>query len=215
MVPQPQQPSYDQVSRRASRSPAWFGQLIMFSVTLFILALVGYLGIVFGFRPYLESRVNTLDEEIQAFSQQVPADEQARIATFYSQIANLRTLLNKHTTTSAFLTWLERATVTRVQISKVNVNLNSRQIQITGLARTATDVAAQIVNFQNQPGVERVDFRNTSEAANGLIQFNANITVVAGFFTATALNISNSSASSESAPSTPESTSTSTPPVTP
>jgi hypothetical protein len=178
-----QQPSYDQVVSRAPRSPAWFGQLMAFSVTLLALATVVYLGIIFGFRPYLESRVVSLDQEIEDFTRQVPEDEQKAIATFYSQLSNIRTVLAKHTATPEFLSWLESGTVQNVQLTKVTYNTSSRQAQISGVARSTTDVASQVVALQNLPGVERVDFRSSSQAGANVI-FDLLVTVAPGSFTA-------------------------------
>lgn len=180
------QPTYEQLASRAPRSPAWFGQLMAFAVTLLVLSIVALLGITFGFRPYLESRVSKLDADIQEFSRQVPAEEQAQIATFYSQLANLKTVLAAHTATPAFFAWLENATVQQVQFTKVAMNASSRQVQMSGVARTAAAVADQVSSFQRQPGVERVDFRSSSQAGAGGVQFDLNVTVVPGFFTAAA-----------------------------
>lgn len=183
-LPSPQ-PSYAQVVARAPRSPAWFGQLMAFAVTLLVLSIVVYFGITFGYRPYLENRVAALDTEISDFSKKVPADEQANILTFYSQLSNLKTVLGKHTATPAFFAWLEQATVQSVQLTKVSMNVASRQVQVTGVARTQADVALQVASFQSQPGVERVDFRNSQLVGTG-VQFDMVITVVQGFFTAAA-----------------------------
>lgn len=179
------QPSYDQVVARAPRGQAWFGQLMAFAVTLLVISVVALLGIMFGYRPYLDSRVTTLDTEIADFSKKVPLEEQANIATFYSQLSNLKVVLGKHTATPAFLRWLENATLQQVQYTKVAMNVTSRQIQISGIAKKPTDVAAQVASFQQQPGVERVDFKSSQIAANGF-QFDLVVTVVQGFFTAAA-----------------------------
>lgn len=184
------QPSYDQVVARAPRSPAWFGQLMAFAVTLLVLSVVAFLGITFGYRPYLESQVVELDTQIADFSRRVPEEEQANIATFYSQLSNLKVVLGKHTATPAFFRWLENATLQQVSLTKVAMNVSSRQIQITGLAKSSTDVAAQVANFQNQPGVARVDFKNSQAGAGG-VQFDLVITVVQGFFTASAQGATN------------------------
>lgn len=179
------QPSYDQVVSRAPRSPAWFGQLMAFALTLLILSVAAFLGITFGYAPYLQGRVNALDAQIADFSKRVPAEEQANIATFYSQLANLKVVLGKHAATSAFFRWLETATTQQTQLTKVSMNATSRQIQITGISRTANDVAGQIATFQKQPGVARVDFKSSQAVAGG-VQFDVVVTVVQGFFTAAA-----------------------------
>ena len=156
-----------------------------FAVTLLVLSVVAFLGITFGYRPYLESQVAKLDTEIADFSRRVPEEEQANIATFYSQLSNLKVVLGKHTATPAFFRWLENATLQQVSLSKVSMNVASRQVQVSGVARAGSDVAAQVAHFQKQPGVARVDFKN-SQAAGAGVSFDLVITVVQGFFTAAA-----------------------------
>lgn len=193
-----QQPTYAQVVERAPRSPAWFGQLMGFAIMLLVLTVVVYFGITFGYQPYLEKQVTDLDQQISDFSRRVPADQQAAILTFYSQLANLKTVLAKHTATSAFLRWVEDGTLQSAHLTKVSMNVASRQIQVTGIARSQSDVALQIAAFQARPGIERVDFRNSQAIANG-VQFDLAITVVQGFFTAA----SQSLASNTAAPAIP------------
>lgn len=180
-----QQPTYAQVVARAPRSPAWFGQLMSFAIVILVFVIVIFFGVTFGYRPYLEKRVSALDTKISDFSRRVPADEQANILTFYSQLANLKTVLGKHTATPAFLSWLEDGTLKTVHLTKVTMNMASRQIQITGTAPSQNDVALQIAAYQARPGIERVDFRN-SQVVGTSVQFDAVITVVQGFFTAAA-----------------------------
>lgn len=156
-----------------------------FAIMLLVLTIVVYFGITFGYRPYLENRVSALDTQISDFSKRVPAEEQANILTFYSQLANLKTALAKHSATKAFFSWLEQGTVQTVRFSKVAFNASSRQVQVTGVARSQTEVAQQVAAFQSRPGVERVDFRN-SQAIGGGVQFDLVITLVQGFFTAAA-----------------------------
>lgn len=175
------QPAVEQLSQRAPRSPAWFGQLMMFSGTLFVIAAALYIGITFGYKPYLNSRVESLNERIAEFAQQVPADEQAKIASFYSQLVNLRTLLGKHVSSSSFFSWLERSTVPNVQITKASLTLNNRQVAITGLGRSVQDIAAQLAVLQADPGVERVDFKNVTNVS-GLWQFDMTVSFKPGFF---------------------------------
>jgi len=175
------QPAVEQLSQRAPRSPAWFGQLMMFAGTLFFIAAALYIGITFGYKPYLNNRVEALNERIATFAQQVPADEQEKIAGFYSQLVNLRTLLGKHVAMTEFFSWLERSTLPTIQITKASVNMNNRQGTITGVSRSVQDIAAQLAVLQADPGVERVDFKQVTNI-NTLWQFDMIVHFAPGFF---------------------------------
>jgi hypothetical protein len=175
------QPAIEQISQRAPRSPAWFGQLMMFAGTLFFIAVAIYIGIIVGYKPYLNHQVDSLDQKIATFSQQVPVDQQKQIAGFYSQLVNIKGLLNKHIVMTSFFTWIEKNTIPAVQIQKLSVTVNSRQANITGAARSVNDIASQRAVLQGQPGVERIDLKNVSNV-NGVWQFDMTITFAQGFF---------------------------------
>ncbi len=179
------QPAVEQLSRRAERSPAWFGQLMMFAGTLFFVAVALYIGITLGYKPYLNHRVDALNQQIATFAQQVPVEQQEQIGNFYSQIVNLKGVLNKHVVMTSFFSWLEHNTVPGVQITKLSVNANNRQASVSGAARTVPDIVAELGVLQSQPGIDHIDFKNVNNV-NGVWNFDMNIFFNTGFFNQTA-----------------------------
>ncbi|RJQ28896.1 hypothetical protein C4571_02540 [Candidatus Parcubacteria bacterium] len=172
----------EQLSRTSVQTPGWSGQLLMFSSTAFLLSLFIYLGLVYGYKPYLEKEVQKLDSQIQAFSQQISVEEQGEIINFYSQLVNVKSLLARHVVVSPFFDWLERHTQTSVYYTKLNLNTQSRQASLSGVARSVEDLAEQLQEFQNDPGVERVNFSNVSVGSNSLWQFDLTLFFKPAFF---------------------------------
>ena len=139
----------------------------MFSATIFAISLFVYFGLAFGYRPYLESEVKRLSNQIQSFAQQVPLEEQKKIIAFYSQLANLRTLLENHVVISPLFPWLEESTQANIYFTKLNLTVQSEQAVMSGVARSVSDLAEQLAIFRERPEVKRVVFSNVAFTSGG------------------------------------------------
>jgi hypothetical protein len=178
----------EQLSRRPSndaRSPAWFGQLLMFSATVFFLTVAIFLGLQFGYHAYLTNQNADFQQQIDSFAVQVPADQQERLVAFYSQLQNLNTLLDKHVIVSQVFPWIENSTITTVSFTKISLNTGTQQIALSGLARTLADFSQQLRIFQDRStDVQRVSFSNVSVSPKGLWQFDIVLFMRPTFFLA-------------------------------
>ncbi len=161
----------------SARTPGWSGRLLMFSATLFMTSVFAYLGLVYGYAPYLQKQADTLNVQAKALTQQVQADNQTKIVEFYSQLANLRSILDKHAYSSALLELLEKSTYANVYFTKLSFTASNNQVALAGLARTAQDVPAQIQIFQTTPGIRNVTFNNLVALPGGQWQFDATLTL--------------------------------------
>jgi Tfp pilus assembly protein PilN len=173
----------EQLSRRRDRSPGWFSQMLLFSGSIFAISIVVYAGLVFGYKPYINRQVAALDGQIQRFSQEIPDVDQDKIISFYSQLINLRTLLDEHVLLSPFFTWLEEHTIVGAYYTKFSLNTLTRQMSLGGVARTLEDVASQLAALQDAPGVQSVTFNNVSVDARGSWQFDFTVSLAPSLFT--------------------------------
>lgn len=171
------------LSRESAQTPGWSGQLLMFSGTLFAIALFVYLGIIFGYRPYLNSEARKLNSQIQAFSQKIPISDQENIIRFYSQLVNVQSLLKNHVAVSPLFGWLEKNTQANVYLTRLSVNVPGRQAAVSGVAKTMEDVAEQLAVFERAPEVDQVNVGNISLGATGAWQFDAALLFRDRFFT--------------------------------
>lgn len=171
----------ERLGREPVRTPGWSGRLLMFSSTILLITLFAYFGLVYGYQPYLRAEVRKLNDQIQKFSQEVPASDQARLVEFYSQIANIKTLLDRHVTASLLFEWLEKFTHPNVYFSDLGLSAANNQLLLNGTAKSAKDVAEQLKIFQEQPAVKQVATGNVSVSATGLWQFDLIITVDSAF----------------------------------
>lgn len=180
----------------------------MFSSTFFFIALFVYLGLVWGYQPYLRAQVGRLNDRIQSFSQQISVSDQEKITTFYSQLVNVKSLLGRHAEMSALFSWLEGRTSPNVAYNKFSLNIPTLQLGLAGTGKSVSDVTEQMRVFQDTDGVERVTFGNLGAGQGGVWQFDLTIFFEPNFFTER-LGVPQGAA----APTSTQPTSTSTEPV--
>lgn len=171
----------DQLGREPSATPGWAGQILMFSGTIFFISIVIYLGLDFGYKSYLSSQVKKLKDQVQAFSEQVPVEDQKKIIDFYSQTSNLKTVLANHIFSSQLLRWLERNSQINVTYDKFNLNVGNSQVTLGGSSKTMDDINQQLIVFQAQQEVSKVAIGNIN-FSNNLWHFEATLTFVPGYF---------------------------------
>ncbi len=178
----------EKLAREPARTPGWSGRLLMFAGTLFLIAVFVYAGLKFGYTPYLRRQSEKLDDEIVRYSQQIPLSDQTKLVHFYSQLVNVKNLLDRHTIGSPTLEWLERNTHASVYFTKFSLSAVNQQVSLTGMARSLKDASEQIQIFQSQPEVQRVSIGNAAQVASGGWQFDVNLFFKPNFFRAAAQN---------------------------
>jgi len=171
----------EQIEREPTGSPGWSSRLLTLSGAIFLISLFIYFGLAFGYKKYLDSKVQQLQDQIQSFGEQIPADEQTKIINFYSQLANLNTLLTGHVVMSPVFDWLEKNTEANVFYTKLTLNSAAGQLVLSGSAKTADDFNQQVMIFENNPEVQKMQTGGAS-FSGGLWQFDATLTFAPGYF---------------------------------
>ncbi|MEK7174147.1 MAG: hypothetical protein AAB759_00600 [Patescibacteria group bacterium] len=174
----------EQLGREPARTPGWSGRLLMFSSAIFFIAAAVYVGIVYGNQPFLESQLGEVSNRMNALAQEIPADDQTKIFTFYSQIANIKTLLGKHVITSRLFEWLERQTSANVSFNRFAFTRGRNEAVLSGVAKTVDDFIQQVQVFQAQSEVKSVNFKNLSVLEKGGWQFDMTLEFSPDFFEA-------------------------------
>jgi hypothetical protein len=198
------QKALEQLAREPVQTPGWSGRLIMVTSTLFFIALAIYLGLYFGYQPYLKRQVDALEARVQKLVAEIPLEEQEKIINFYSQVANLRTILDAQELTSLLLPWLEAHTHVDVTLPSFSFGTAKNQISLAARARTLQAVAEQVALFEQLPEVVSVTFAGTSADKEGFWGFGLVIHLDEAFLSAGALPPPPSEGESEAPPPPPE-----------
>ncbi len=186
-----------------AHTPGWSGRLLMFASTLFFLCLLAYYGLLYGYKPYLQREADELSARSKALSQQVQSGSQVKIVEFYSQLANLRAMLDKHVYASNILELLEKSVHPNVYLTKLAFNASNNQISLAGVAKTAADVTAQMQIFQDTPEIAQTVFGNVSVTPAGQWQFDGTLTVSADLIFSSGSAVAPSNASTSPNPPAP------------
>ncbi len=170
----------ERLSREPVQTPGWSRRLLMFSGTIFFISLALYIGIVFGYEPYLKKEVANLDGQIKSFGQQIPPEEQSRLISFYSQMSNIQGVLRNHVASSKLFEWLEKNTETNSYYTKLNLLSFSGQISLAGVSKTVEDFSKQLIVFQNNSLVQRVAINSFNASPGNLWQFDVTLYLTSG-----------------------------------
>lgn len=150
----------EKLTQVPDKTPGAYSQLLILSASLFIIAVLLYFGLEYGYIPYLNNQISSLDTQITNFGKQIPLDKQKEAATFYSQLVNLKTVLVGHNPISPLWPWLEKNTVQNIYFSKLTINVKDKQVVMQGGAKSADDINSQVSVFEKDPDVSRVLFGN-------------------------------------------------------
>jgi hypothetical protein len=163
----------EQLNQGSSRTPGWSSGILLFSGSIFFIVLLTYAGLRFGYEPYLNAQLSSLEGQAQKVGQSVSPSDEANLLTFYSQITNIQSLIKNHVFFSQFLTWLER--VTEANVYYTNLSFTSGdQVTLSGVAKTSADVSEQVAAFEAAPEVSSVTLSSVA-LGSSLNAWNFNV----------------------------------------
>lgn len=168
-----------QFSGPGSSPVGWPKRFLSFSILLFALVLFVYLGLSVGYENFLRSSINNIEGEIGELSSQISESQKRDLAVLYSQVTNIKGLLNEHTYASNVFNILEAMTSENVVYTNFALSANQRDIALEGLAGTYDDLVSQLALFESAPEIEKV-LLEESEFENGVIRFQMNVTLAEG-----------------------------------
>ncbi len=151
----------EQLSHGSERTPGWSSGILLFSGSILFIVIFIYAGLRFGYEPYLNGELSSLESQIQKVGQSVSPSDEANLITFYSQISNIQFLIKGHVFFSQFLTWLERNTEANVYYTSL-VFASGNQITLNGAAKTSADISEQVAVFEAAPEVGAVSLSNVT-----------------------------------------------------
>jgi len=147
-------------------------RLLVFATFLFGLLFLIYLGMQFGYKPYLNSRIESLDSKINNLNQVINEEERKRLTTIYSQFINIQDLLKSHTLPSKLLEFLEKNTQSQIYYLYLNFSLIDKSLKLEGISPSYNILAQQLELFQRIPEIEKVDLDDARLLDNENIRFS-------------------------------------------
>jgi hypothetical protein len=182
----------DQLHRTQTRTPGWAGRLLMFSGTVLFVTVFAYFGLQFGYKPYLQKQIDQYQKEVDDFAKKIPVTTQNQIVLFYSQLANIKTLLAGHTLSSRLFEFFETKTLPTISYDKMNANTQTREVELTGRAASLQDFGVQLGVFQNEHRIQKAVVKNLAASLAGGWTFNILLTFDPTLFNQASVAVSSS-----------------------
>lgn len=154
----------------------WPWRLFTASFVIFLAAALTYVGLIWGYEPYLNSQIKKRDIEIEQLAQTVSKEKQEEFIRFYSQMSNLKELLNKHNLASKAFSLLEKMTNQKVYYTNAYLKVDERTIEVDGVSDSYGVLAEQLEAFHQTGDVER-HMLNQSQLREGRVRFKATLTL--------------------------------------
>lgn len=145
-------------------------KLFIFAVILFGTVLAAYFGLLFGYKPFLNSRIDDVNQKIQNLAQSIPAEDQKDFLLFYSQVVNLKNLLSKHVIATKLFPFLERNTNKRVAFNVAAVDAIRKELVLEGIAESYSILAEQLQALNQSTEVKEY-LLNQSQLSDGRVRF--------------------------------------------
>lgn len=151
-------------------SVGWPWRLFLFSIMLLLAVGLAYAGLVYGYQPYLTSKIEDVDKKTNELLAQVSIKDKEDFIKFYSQTTNLKDILENHVFSSKIFTLLEKRTSQKVYYTDFDFNLTERKLSLSGLAESYSVLGEQLASFDEEPMIEKYNLENSRTNEN-LVQF--------------------------------------------
>lgn len=165
----------EQLGRESSHTPGWSFGIISFAGGILFIVIFLYAGLTWGYKPYLDSQTQKVEDQINTLGQSLSPTDQANLVNFYSQVSNLRNILRNHAATSRVFSWIEQNTEQNVYFTSFGLT-QGNQLALTVNARTENDMNQQIAMFEGSPQVQKVGVSGIT-TGNGTIFLTSNVTL--------------------------------------
>jgi hypothetical protein len=167
----------EQLGKDSPKTPGWSVGLVSFSGGILFITLIVWAGLQFGYKPYFDAQTQKIEDQINAENQAISPTDQTDLIDYYSQLANIRQLLNTHVIPTNIFAWLEANTEQNVYYSSFSL-ANNGQVTLTANALTEGDANQQIAIFENSPQVQNMVVSGISlGSSGGFWQFSVTMTI--------------------------------------
>lgn len=159
------------IGRDSSSTPGWSWRLFSFSTFLLIVSAVAYLGLEFGYSPFLKSQITKVDASLEQIEQEVPAADQESFINFYSQVLHIEDILNDHTFFSPLFSLIEQNIQSNTFLTSLEYEAAENRVSLEGISASFKDLGEQLQRIDAIEEVERALVSESRAADGGGVYF--------------------------------------------
>ncbi|MBI2515090.1 PilN domain-containing protein [Candidatus Wolfebacteria bacterium] len=145
-----------QLERGEELRSTWPWRLLVFTALAFVILILVYAGMSFGYAPYLNSEIKKLDQKLADLNSQLESDQPKALMSLYSELLGVQGLLESHPLASKFFDFLEKSTDSRVYFTNLSFSVEEKSIKLEGIASDHNSLVRQIEIFRRSPRVKAI-----------------------------------------------------------
>lgn len=135
-------------------------RFIIFSFLIFLVTILMYFGLKFGYLNYLNGQISDLDKNLNELVGSIDEIEREKLISFYSQLVNLENISQNHIYVSKIFKFLEDNTLSKVMYNNFQFNAEKNVIFLNGSASDLNYLASQVNLFEKNKNVFYVNLGN-------------------------------------------------------
>ena len=153
-------------------SVGWPWRLFLLSFFVLLATFSFYVGLRFGYNPYLNSKIEEKKSELKALG--VSEREKEILGEASSLLENLRGLLSDHVFASKLFPFLEKITNQKVYFENADINIAGKEVVLSGITESFSVLAEQLEAFNQAEGIERYSVADV-EANGNIVNFRVTL----------------------------------------
>ena len=154
-------------ARGKTSAPSVMWRLLVFALVVFFMVMAAYVGMEFGYRAILNRQITSLEQETGDLITGFSVRDREEMLSFYSRLANIRSLLDTHIYSSQLLELLEKRTVSGVYYEKASFIIEEGEGRLDGVARSYLDLAREIEALRTVAGFSEINLESAGAIAGG------------------------------------------------
>lgn len=151
-------------------SPAFPWRLLSFAAIIFGAAVFIYLGMAFGYTPYLDKQVKNLDQKISALNKSIDENQQKQLIGFYSQLINIQDLLKSRKSVLPAFDLIEKNTYQSANYSSMKMNVGGGEIILDASVPDYETLIKEIGLWNKAPEIKKAVVENISLQESPLVK---------------------------------------------
>src|SRR4030042_4448625 len=153
------------------------GKTALFISVGLVIVILGAYGVISIFGRKYSSEQKNLEAQIQDEKTKISGPAYASVADFQERLNLLEKIIADHPYWSDYVKDFSRYLLPDVRLSSFSGSLGEGKISIKGVAPSYEALSRQIILLQKFPGAKSVEFKDSSAADQGGIDFGLEITV--------------------------------------
>lgn len=139
--------------------------MLIASIVVLALTLLIYLGMTFGFEPYLNGQVTAQTAQLNQLTSSMDQAQQQASLNFYSQLYNISMLTASRVDVLPLFSSLEAHTPDGVRLTGAQADVTRGQVELAGTAPSFDAVIASAASWRSDQNVTNVVLENMKTAS--------------------------------------------------